>query len=299
MGKLNDSDNQEEKGMRKVERLQVAGAVAPSLRVSAAKNRLRRVTVVDRNDPTKVVGYTTLAQVQESALEAVKIEISVDDGIRPKKVICSRCGRLISVPRDGHIPGICKVCLHPACLSCGKKITRGGYSDSKRCRPCHFENIALVRIKCVDCGNEMSKSASCPSYKSRDDFVRCRSCRKQKTLERIPNCSVCGTKLSSINSRTGKCKSCRPKALLRCSVCDILLPSNASTPYAVAKRRGAPPQCVNCHNRRKPRLNCSVCSVELGAHMSRPSNVAARRGAPPRCSSCARKKLTVVEKENV
>jgi hypothetical protein len=89
----------------KAERLAVAGAVAPRLRSQDDKTKSRRVALVDKDG--KVTGYTTLAEVQKSLLKAREIELDVQDGVRPKEVVCRACGRTRKVGR-GPVPMVCR-----------------------------------------------------------------------------------------------------------------------------------------------------------------------------------------------
>lgn len=280
-----------EGGMSKAERLLIAGSVASSVRSAADRNQFRRVTVVDRNDPSKIVGYTTLAKVQEAALETAKIEIAVDEGVRPKKIICRHCGRPTSVKQKGMIPVMCVKCLNPPCVSCGVKIPKGGYSETARCSTCHFANIIKPLAKCADCGAKTSRSASHPGYRKRKDgivaAVRCWKCEQARRFERAPKCPKCGDRIGSHKSRT--CKRCfQPKPRLRCTVCNDILQEKAGTPSAIAKRKGAPPRCWPCFTTPKPLATCAVCGVTLAAHATRPSVIKTRNGAPPRCGDCSR-----------
>ncbi|MCW5834514.1 MAG: hypothetical protein KIS78_19085 [Labilithrix sp.] len=106
--------------MNKAQRLAIAGVVAPFLREGAERAAKRRVAKVDKDG--NVVGYTTLAEVQAKILERAEIEIAVQDGVRPKEVICKYCGKVIRVKGDakGAPPRQCpdgcvRDCATPGC----------------------------------------------------------------------------------------------------------------------------------------------------------------------------------------
>lgn len=102
--------------MNKAERLAIARVVAPALRRATAEAhemygvadaKMRRVARVDADG--KVVGYTTLAEVQKALLKAHAIEIETVDGARPKDVICELCGKPVKVERkSGRLPRVCR-----------------------------------------------------------------------------------------------------------------------------------------------------------------------------------------------
>ena len=108
--------------LRKVDRLAVAAAVAPTIRGQDARTKKRRVAVVDRDG--NVVRYTTLDEVQKAALETAKISLAVQDGVRPREVLCARCGRVIKVPRRSRVPTECQPCKDGWCARCGGKLAR-------------------------------------------------------------------------------------------------------------------------------------------------------------------------------
>ena len=99
---MNDSGD-----LNKAERLALAGAVAPVLRDGAAKAKARRVKIVGKDG--KVVRVGTLAEVQEGLLAAKKIELEVEDGVRPKEILCA-CGAVRKVPKKGVLPKQCRKC---------------------------------------------------------------------------------------------------------------------------------------------------------------------------------------------
>lgn len=67
----------------KAHRLHVAGAVAPRIRSQDDRTKSRRVARVDADG--KVVGWTTLGEVQKALLLAREIELEVQPDTRPKE----------------------------------------------------------------------------------------------------------------------------------------------------------------------------------------------------------------------
>lgn len=88
----------------KAERLAVAAAVAPVLRSSDAKKR--RVTLYNQ-ETGSITGYTTLDKAQEGILATAKIELAVQDDVRPKKNFCALCGKVMPVQTTGKIRQFC------------------------------------------------------------------------------------------------------------------------------------------------------------------------------------------------
>lgn len=112
----------------KAERLALAAAVAPTLRVNAGKAKSRRVAVVDKDG--NVTGYRTLAEVQEALLAAEKIAIAVDDGVRPKEMTCKFCGKPFPLQyATGNVPTKCGKCLK--CAECAAPLRRNAMQPSK------------------------------------------------------------------------------------------------------------------------------------------------------------------------
>lgn len=111
----------------KAERLAVAASIAPGLRQRASEAKSRRVKVVDKDG--KVVRLATLAEVQTSLLAANRIEIELEPGIRPKSVMCRKCGRGVVVGRCGPLPSVCRRCA--SCATCGSKLSTEVMSPRK------------------------------------------------------------------------------------------------------------------------------------------------------------------------
>jgi hypothetical protein len=145
----------------KAERLAVAGAVAPRLRSQDDKTKSRRVALVDKDG--KVTGYTTLAQVQKSLLKAREIELDVQDGVRPKEVLCKHCGKTVKVPpkggKCGQPPTVCIDGCRQTCSEsgCNKSVTRGAARSSAR---------AGRAIRCLSCATKHHAATLSPEQKT-------------------------------------------------------------------------------------------------------------------------------------
>lgn len=101
--------------LAKVERLAIAGKVAPVLRGRAGAPR--KVTLVGKDG--KPTGTTTDIEVAQSLLARSEIEFSVQDGKRPAFVNCKTCGRPVKVQKRGKVPTVCKPM---GCSNCGGRV---------------------------------------------------------------------------------------------------------------------------------------------------------------------------------
>ena len=128
-------------GSCKAERLAVAGQVAPALRANVGEAKARRVAITDADG--NVVGYRTLADVQTALLERQSIEIQVDDGVRPKTVMCGVCGKPKAVPVRGRYSANHEECTWAPCAAnCGARARPG----SLHCRDCLGEALEPVQF---------------------------------------------------------------------------------------------------------------------------------------------------------
>lgn len=236
------SDSGEEK-MNKAERLAVASVVAPFLREGAEKARQRRVARVDKDG--SVVGYTTLDEVQKALFARQKIEIEVVDGVRPKQIVCERCGKLRKVPKKGHTPKTCEACLYVnTCADCAAPVHPLANAPSRikkrngqmaRCWDCGLaarissrKATARPRLSCTDCGAALSYNAGNPGQMARrkDGKARCRKCQFELTK--------------------AACLEQRAKPLPFCVDCNAALSYGTNSPSATRRRGGAPPRCKPC-----------------------------------------------------
>lgn len=137
--------------MNKAQRLAVACVVAPTLRALSARAALRRVAKVDKND--KVVGYTTLAEVQKALLLARSIELETQEGVRPKQVICRNCGKCIPVGR-GHLPRVCRD-------GCDRSCDTSGCEQEISLKRARYRAIDGVKVACKTCmGRKLTSALS-------------------------------------------------------------------------------------------------------------------------------------------
>ncbi len=215
--------------MNKAERLAVAGAVAPSLRQA----RPRKIALVDKDG--RVTGYTTSTEVAKSLLAAKKIELEVEEGVRPKEIFCEKCGKIVKTNRSGKLNRYCRKCLFicacggrktgsavmcPACRSCryagyvcacGEKKVR---KASRGCSTCRAK-LNEGRRCCADCGSVVSVSTACKATR-RGTIPRCLSCYKTALRNKHVILCACGAALnpkamdpSRVSQRNGKTPVCR------------------------------------------------------------------------------------------
>lgn len=105
--------------LAKVERLAIAGEVAPVLRRRAGAPR--KVTLVGKDG--KPTGTTTDIEVAKSLLSRSEIEFSVQPGKRPAFVNCKTCGRPVKVRPTETLPTTCRPNTHKC--QCGRPINVG------------------------------------------------------------------------------------------------------------------------------------------------------------------------------
>lgn len=137
----------------KVERLRLAGEIAPALR----RRVPRKVVLVD-NDGNPVRDATDV-DVAQGALDRIGIELSVQDG-RPRWVCCGYCGKALSVKQYGPCPTRCRECRTRArygelpdwssCVDCGSPLKRKTAARlPSRCRKCVYRNYRSRNIEKV------------------------------------------------------------------------------------------------------------------------------------------------------
>lgn len=198
----------------KVERLRVAGAIAPSVRKGSA----RRVALVDASGV--VTGYRNLSDVQKQILERAKIELDVDAPHKLEKAVCRACGRMFEVKKKNssgrHCPGGCLT----ACVGCGKDARvyyKRVLAGSVRCKPCALKIVAAKRTpeQCARASATLRKTIAAMPREMFESMTR--------GLNRKPS-------------------QPRPK----CSICGATMAGNTMAPSVVAKRGGKPPRCRKC-----------------------------------------------------
>ncbi len=178
----------------KAERLALAGSIAPALREKAARTRERRVAIVDKEG--NVTGYRALAAVQAELLARARVEIAVDDGVRPGRVLCEECGGLVKIGVTGVVPRRCRQCQHGYCAECEAPLGKSGNDRWKLarrkgkpgvCVPCHRKKIEPPPpLVCAaeGCGRALSRTTSRDA--TRDGrLAMCKACcRRDEAAKR-------------------------------------------------------------------------------------------------------------------
>lgn len=212
----------EDSKWNKATRLAVAGLVAPHLRDQSAKAARRRVAKVDKDG--KVVGYTTLAEVQQALLHERKIELETVEGVEPKEFFCEECGRPFERP-PRTIRKRCDRCTFLSCTDCGKALPRNYSSPSMRskgsgsrvpiCRPCKMARTAAATPTCSVCAVALLPNSEW-QWKRRwgDCPLMCGVCSRKSRLLPVPTCGSCGKTLkysarTSVRVKSGKPPLCR------------------------------------------------------------------------------------------
>lgn len=186
-----------EEDWNKAQRLAVAGLVAPVLRNRSIEAHKRRVGRLDRDG--NVVGYTTLAKVQEALLLKKKIELEVQPDIHQKDVLCENCGKPVRLRHKATAQKRCDECAILTC-SCGKKLPRNYSSPSfvakragrpARCKECYAKDrVKTPPPKCSVCSKELNKDRK---YSKGPIF--CRKCLNEKQKRdsdaQAPKCTIC------------------------------------------------------------------------------------------------------------
>jgi hypothetical protein len=128
--------------VNKVQRLELAGAVAPALRNATEKTKSRRIGLIDANG--NVVGYTTGAEALRGLAKIQELEHAVTDDTRPTEIVCRLCGKTVYVrSQPGRILSqcseVCMGCVTPGCdgllsKQTARKVARLGAPP--RCPKC-------------------------------------------------------------------------------------------------------------------------------------------------------------------
>ena len=144
----------------KAERLVIAGAVAPVLRDGSARNKTRVVKTYSGR-------VVTLADVQAGLLAKTKIELEVDDGVRPKSIVCA-CGAVVKVrPDGGPVPKSCRICSR-------RKASRAAHRKWKAANP---EKAREFERKYLDANREKVRK------RAREAARKYRDANREKTRE--------------------------------------------------------------------------------------------------------------------
>lgn len=266
---MTQSDNEEH--MCKAERLIVAGVVAPSLRAAPESVRKRLVAVVDKDGT--VVGYRALEDVQKDILRARAIELETQEGVRPKAVLCQKCGKSFRVKAKGAIGRFCAEHTEVTC-ACGKKLgmnaARAGISRCGRC-------VRLKPRASCACGIALSRTSTSQG------ITRCVKCAGEARRKRVRVACACGAKLG-INADYKGSTQCRKCFLNEHTKPPVVCSCGAKLSRG-ARSQGST-RCQSCARKQvaqqsaQPRVRCPC-----GAELSR----CARRKGTARCVKCAGK----------
>ena len=255
----------------KAERLAVAGAIAPVVRQNAEKLARRRVRLWNQQtgeDGAFVSGLEAQKGIQATA----EIEFDVQPQVRPKEVICTKCGRLFraSVSKNGYVQKTCLGCRRP-------QETCANPSCSARPPRCAFLPSQLTQR-----GHEPWRCRACSGYMKVNGFERPaervdRACQKAcagvgptfEPCKKRPHASA--LKKSAIESRKGEPWRCRECARTRRH---IILNDQLS----LRQKR--------CAGWRETEGNCLAEPKNPAKEFSR-SRMQRRGGEPWRCQSCA------------
>lgn len=205
------SDHDDLMPENKAQMLALAAAVVPLFRGQSAKSRKRRVTLVDKEG--KITGYTTLGKVQEALLEQHKIETQLQPEMRPKEVVCKRCGLPTKVAFEGREPQFCGKCKSAKCSRCHKPLAKSStqpYRNAKRkgapvCTACRTQEAIESRARVADC--PCLQSPPMDGICSLCRLIRCKDCNERVSYE--------SSKKWLYRQRTGSALPGRP----RCTAC--------------------------------------------------------------------------------
>ncbi len=203
--------------MRKIDRLRIAGEVAPAVR----QGNDRRVALV--NETGEVVGYRTLGEVQQQILARSKIELSVVAAHKRPTTVCRACGRLFTVKKKNRSAMYCPDGCETRCLDCGDPVWA------------NHERYERGGIRCKACS---VRASFCHMT---DEQLKAKRQKQSKSL-RARYAGMSAEQIAEIVAPIRKPRSRDP----RCSVCDAPLPYNAMAPSCVKRRKGKPPRCSRC-----------------------------------------------------
>lgn len=201
----------------KAQRLAVAAAIAPALRVGAAGAKARRVGRLDKDG--NIVGWTTLAEVQAKLLEAHALEIAVDDGVVQTEKICARCGRPFKLARGARGQTLHNTRACPACqvLEARCHPERPAVTADGLCEPC-YRRARAPRAKCHPKQPASTADGLCSACYIRERRARAKChpkrpaatadglCRSCYVRERAPRAKCHPTKPA--HTADGLCRAC-------------------------------------------------------------------------------------------
>lgn len=166
---LEERDQDGARGLTKAERLEAGALVAPVLRSASEKTLARRIHVVKADDPTWTpIRYAKGADVLRGHARIQELEHVVEEGVRPKEVICEACGRAFRLSPRGGVPKFCEACARPPCSGCNAALPRTSPKRRKSllCTSCHRQSVRLTarpRLSCAVCGVRLGPHAGTPT----------------------------------------------------------------------------------------------------------------------------------------
>lgn len=113
----------------KAQRLEIAAAIAPSIRGASDKALVRRFHIVKADDPTWTpISQATGKEALRGLAKLHEIEHAVAEGVRPKEIVCEVCGNLVPVCGSGQLPKRCaETCAVFCSGGCKKKAPSSAF----------------------------------------------------------------------------------------------------------------------------------------------------------------------------
>ena len=254
--------------MKKIERLAVAAAVAPSLRSDADRLRRRRIKRIDADG--NVVGEIDALELSTKLLLRNNIELSVQEA-DAKSSPCLLCGRPVVSSKQG-VRSICRAdegCWSKIRCECGAMPPKSStYKIARK-----YMGDPSFRWACRECWDRAHRDVcACgrgkPAYAKRCDHCPAPQVARPAARKAARSCS-CGTPLSRANS-SGKCGPCytrdatKPKPhQATCITCEKVPRKEYFTSAQIRQRSGRPWQCFECACRPKRRAH-NVGTPDMG-----------------------------------
>lgn len=245
--------------LAKIERLRIAGYVAP--RVRSAGNRAGRKIFVT-NDRGKTIKTTTLGDLQEALLVGQGIDIGdIKEAERPKHTRCMRkdCSRMVAVPRKGRVPRLCDVCK--ACRVCAKPLTR---TKAVVCsKKCLSEHRSAPRVSCIRCGLPLSAGSS-RRHRRGEAFtpVHTKCLSSWGAVRRL--CIVCNASFEAKTATSKRCDAClgrgREAQKSKCADCSCEVSHGAKRCFVCDQVSRMRPDCACGRKAKRGTTQCGRCT---------------------------------------
>lgn len=146
--------------LNKAIRLELSGLLAADVR--GMPGARRRVKTYDQFDPevkAKSIGETPVVRVatdydlRSGVLKSQKLEIEMQDGLRPKSAICVGCEKVFEPRSDvGPLETICSECRSRKCSGCygafsksiaARAASKGRKLDDVTCESCRLKRAGI------------------------------------------------------------------------------------------------------------------------------------------------------------